>query len=164
MGGQSHFCHVELVERSAEGRLPPTGRKTSLHCQEYIKKTIGWFSVCGKPANRQTVCGKPANRQTGKPFGKSIFLWRINEKGDIYFIFIYIIIYIKYNYYTTLLHAPYHISEKTKWFAGLPVCRYAINNYTCKEKVLKIGGLRMDKLERRRGCFWLFFRLIFAHF
>ena len=105
MGGHPHLCHVELAE-------------TSLRCQEYVKKTIGWFSVCGKPANRQT----------GKPFGKSIFLWRINEKGDIYFIFIYIIIYIKYNYYTTLLHAPYHISKKTKWFAGLPVCRYAINN------------------------------------
>lgn len=105
-----------------------------------------------------------ANRQTGKPFGKSIYLWRINEKRDIYFIFIYIIIYIKYNYYTTLLHAPYHISEKTKWFAGLPVCRYAIINYTCKEKVLKIGGLRMDKLEWRKGYFGLFFRLFFAHF
>ena len=30
----------------------------------------------------------------------------------------------------------------------MPICRYAINIYTCKEKVLKIGGLRMDKLER----------------
>jgi hypothetical protein len=111
-----------------------------------------------------SVYGKPANRQTGKPFGKSIYLWRINEKKIYILYLIYIIIYIKYNYYTTLLHAPYHISEKTKWFAGLPVCRYAIINYTCKEKVLKIRGLRMDKLEWRRGYFWLFFRLIFGGF
>ena len=43
MGGHPHLCHVELAERSAEGRLLPTGRKTSLHCQEYVKKMIGLF-------------------------------------------------------------------------------------------------------------------------
>ena len=149
-GGHSHFCHVEPAERSAEGRLLPTGRKTSLRCQEYVKKTLGWFSVCGKPANRQT----------GKPFGKSIVLWRINEKR----IYILYLIYIKYNYYTTLLHAPYHENEKTKWFAGLPVCRYAINIYTCKERVIKIRGLRMDKLERAKGVFLALFSLDFRWF
>ena len=47
MGGHSHFCHVELVERSAEGRLLPTGRKTSLRCQEYIKKPLDCIKVLG---------------------------------------------------------------------------------------------------------------------
>ena len=83
-------------------------------CQENDWVVFGLWQT-GKPANRQTIW-------------KIDIFWRINEKGDIYFIFIYIIIYTKYNYYTTLLHAPYHISKKTKWFAGLPVCRYAINN------------------------------------
>ena len=58
----------------------------------------------------------------------------------------------------------YAENEKTKWFAGLPVCRYAIINYTCKEKVLKIRGLRMDKLEWRKGCFLGCFRLDFRPF
>ena len=108
-----------------------------------------------------------AYRQTGKPANhlENRYFYGASTKKRIYILYlIYIMIYIKYNYYTTLLHAPYHISEKTKWFAGLPVCRYAINIYTCKEKVPKIGGLRMDKLEWRKGYFGLFFRLFFAHF
>ena len=67
------------------------------------------------------------NGITAYHLGNRYFYGASTEKIYIFYIYIYYNIY-KYSYYTTLLHAPYHISEKTKWFAGLPVCRYAINN------------------------------------